>query len=123
MNVTMLDGITEFPKSIFICYYFSFSSVHLDCSPLLNKLLIHSSASSSPLFMPSTIPLISVIEFFISYWFFLMFTVSLLGVSLKSSTLFSSPVSTFMTIALNSPLGILLISISFMSLILFYTLI
>lgn len=64
--------------------------------------------------------LISVTEFFVCDQFFAVF--SLLKVSLRSSILFSSPISTFMTLTLNSfsRTLLLLISVSFSSLALFF---
>ena len=68
---------------------------------MYSRSLIHSSTSSSLLFISSGVFLNSVIEFFVFAWFFFMFSFSLLRVLVGSSTLYSSPVSILMTITLN----------------------
>lgn len=67
-----------------------------------SRSLIYYSASSNILLILSSVFFLSVIESFISDWFFFIFSNSLLKLSLRSSTLFSNPVNIFMTITLNS---------------------
>ena len=89
-------GVTECPNFILILHNFFYHLLSLFTIILFSMSLIHSSASSSQLFIPySAFNFIYCV--LISDWFFF---VSLLRVSLRVSTLFSSPGSIFMTIML-----------------------
>ncbi|XP_064442103.1 WW domain-binding protein 4 isoform X1 [Mirounga angustirostris] len=85
---------------------------------LFFRSVIHSSAPSSLLFIPFNVLLVSYIEFFISVWFFFMFSISLLRVSLRCATLFSSPVTIFMMMTLSSLSGVLSVLFSSLAVIL-----
>jgi len=77
----MLLCLMVYACSVFIFYYVFFSSLSYSARllsiTLSSRSLIHFSASSSQLFIPSSVFLISVIEFFICNKFFFMFSISL----------------------------------------------
>lgn len=56
----------------------------------------------SLLLVPSSVFFISVIVFLSFYWFIFISCISLLEISMNLSTVYSSPVSTFVTVTLNS---------------------
>ena len=65
-NVIIFDGVTEFPKSIFVLHNSLFCSSSLFSIILSSRSLIHSSASFSLLFIASSLFPISFIAFFVS---------------------------------------------------------
>ena len=106
MNFITYDVVTEFRKSIVMCIIISvFCSAPLFPIILSSRSLIHSYASSSPLFIASSLFPISFIELFISDSFLLFYRCG------KGLTDIFCPASILMIIALNSPSGMLLISV------------
>lgn len=107
MFVPLMLSKKSLNVSSFLKIIFSFSvqlvCFPLPCLPYCWFILLH------PLIylIPSYVFFISVIIFISSNWFSLIFSLSLLKVSLNSSTLFPSSVGIFMIINLNSLSGII----------------
>ena len=107
------------PKSTLILHNYFFS-LNKSFNLMSCRSFIHSSVSSSLLFILSSMFLISFIMLFfpspIMLFISTVFLISVLKVSLVPSTLFSNPVNIFMIIILNSLSGLLPISVSLRSL-------
>ena len=115
MNVTMFDGVTEFPEStLMICHPSFFRSASLFFIILSSISLICSSASC-------VLVAITTVAFECQLYFsflpdFLNSFISVVRISLMSPMLFSSSASILMIFVLNFLLDILLISVLIRSL-------
>lgn len=116
MNVIVLYGITEFPKSILMFCNSSF------CLLFIFIIFLYFFFYITYLFLclfhhGHYIESVSNLSYCIFHsWLFFNSFISTVRASLNSSILFSCPVSVLMIIALNSPSNLLFISVSISSL-------